>query len=54
MLDNKLIGRKGKGGFYKLIEKNGKKIKQSLNLKSLKYNNSLKTNIEKSFVCVFC
>ena len=32
MLENKLIGRKGIGGFYKLENVNGKKVKTSINL----------------------
>ncbi|PPR44383.1 MAG: putative 3-hydroxyacyl-CoA dehydrogenase [Alphaproteobacteria bacterium MarineAlpha5_Bin6] len=46
MLDNKLIGRKGTGGFYKLVHENNKKIKHSLNLNSKKYSKSSKPNIQ--------
>ena len=46
MLKNKLIGRKGGGGFYKLINKNDKKIKYSLNLNTREYSVSIKTKIE--------
>jgi len=46
MLKNKMIGRKGKGGFYKLIKKNDKKIKYSLNLYTREYSISQKTKIE--------
>ena len=46
MLDNKLIGRKGSGGFYKLVDEDNKKIKHSLNLNSKKYSKSLKPNIQ--------
>ena len=46
MLENKMIGRKGEGGFYKLINKNNKKIKYSLNLITREYSISIKTKIE--------
>ena len=46
MLENKMIGRKGEGGFYKLINKNDKKIKYSLNLNTREYSVSVKTKIE--------
>ena len=46
MLENKMIGRKGEGGFYKLIDKNNKKIKYSLNLNTREYSISQKTKIE--------
>ena len=46
MLDNKLIGRKGSGGFYKLVDEDNKKIKHSLNLNSKKYSKSFKPNIQ--------
>ena len=46
MLENKMIGRKGEGGFYKLINKNNKKIKYSLNLNTREYSISIKTKIE--------
>jgi len=45
MIKNKMIGRKGDGGFYKLIIEKNKKIKHSLNLNSKKYSISLKPNI---------
>ena len=48
MLENKMIGRKGDGGFYKLISKNDKKIKYSLNLNTFEYSISKKTKIENS------
>ena len=46
MLKNKMIGRKGEGGFYKLIIKNKNKIKHSLNLNTRKYSVSSKPKIE--------
>ena len=46
MLKNKMIGRKGNGGFYKLVQDNGKKIKHSLNLKTREYNVSKKAQID--------
>lgn len=46
MLENKMIGRKGKGGFYKLVKKNGKRIKYSLNLKTRKYYVSKKPQVD--------
>ena len=46
MLKNKLIGRKGDGGFYKLVNKNNQKIKYSLNLNTCEYSISLKPNIQ--------
>ena len=46
MLEKKMIGRKGTGGFYKLIKKNDKKIKYSLNLNNRKYYISKKPRIE--------
>ena len=45
MLDNKMIGRKGDGGFYKLINNNNK-IKYSLNLNTRQYSVSLKSKNE--------
>ena len=46
MINNKLIGRKGDGGFYKLINQNNNKIKHSLNLKTRKYSKSSKPEIQ--------
>jgi 3-hydroxyacyl-CoA dehydrogenase len=37
MIENGLIGRKGKGGFYRIINEQGKKIKQVINLTSGEY-----------------
>ena len=47
MLKNNLIGRKGEGGFYKLVNIKNKKIKHSLNFKTLKYSLSIKPKNEK-------
>ena len=46
MLKNKLIGRKGIGGFYKLENVNGKKIKKSINLSTKEYSESKKPSID--------
>ena len=46
MLDNKMIGRKGEGGFYKLKSIDTKKTKFSLNLKTRQYSISKKPNIQ--------
>ena len=46
MINNKLIGRKGDGGFYKLINQNNNKIKHSLNLNTRKYSKSSKPEIQ--------
>ena len=45
MLENKMIGRKGDGGFYKLIDVENNKIKHSLDLKTRKYSISTKPKI---------
>ncbi len=45
MLDKKLIGRKGIGGFYKLENINGVKVKNSINLNTKKFSPSKKPNI---------
>ena len=45
MLENNMIGRKGEGGFYKLIIENNKKVKYSLDLKTRKYSISFKHKI---------
>ena len=45
MLENKMIGRKGEGGFYKLIDVENNKIKHSLDLKTRKYSISTKPKI---------
>ena len=46
MLENKLIGRKGIGGFYKLENVNGKKIKTSINLITKEFSESKKPSIQ--------
>ena len=46
MLDNKLIGRKGIGGFYKLENVNGKKVKTSINLITKEFSESKKPSIQ--------
>ena len=46
MLENKLIGRKGIGGFYKLEKVNGKKVKTSINLISKEFSKSKKPSIQ--------
>lgn len=45
MLENKMIGRKGDGGFYKLINIKNKKIKHSLDLRTREYSISSKPKI---------
>jgi 3-hydroxyacyl-CoA dehydrogenase len=45
MLENKMIGRKGDGGFYKLINIKNKKIKHSLDLRTREYRISSKPKI---------
>ena len=45
MLDKKLIGRKGIGGFYKLENINGVKVKNSINLNTKEFSPSKKPNI---------
>jgi len=46
MLENKLVGRKGIGGFYKLENINGKKIKTSINLITKEFSESKKPSIQ--------
>ena len=46
MLENKLIGRKGIGGFYKLENVNGKKVKKSINLITREFSESKKPSIQ--------
>ena len=46
MLENKLIGRKGIGGFYKLETVNGNKLKKSINLKTKIYSESKRPSID--------
>ena len=47
MLKNNMIGRKGNGGFYKLVNTKNKKIKHTLNFKTFKYSPSIKVKNEK-------
>ena len=46
MISNNMIGRKGDGGFYKLVSNKKTRIKHSLNLKTKKYSISNKYKIE--------
>ena len=46
MLENKLIGRKGVGGFYKLEVVDGRKIKKSIDLSTKEFSESKKPAIE--------
>ena len=46
MLEKSLIGRKADGGFYKLGEVDGKKMKHSLNLNTREYSISKQPNID--------
>ena len=46
MLENKLIGRKGIGGFYKLENVNGNKVKTSINLITKEFSESKKPSIQ--------
>ena len=46
MLEHDLIGRKADGGFYKLIELDGKRVKHSLNLNTREYEVSKNPSIE--------
>ena len=46
MLKNKMIGRKGDGGFYKLVNKKNNKIKYSLDLNTYQYSKSSKQVIK--------
>tara|TARA_B100000131_G_scaffold319818_1_gene366478 strand:- start:975 stop:3299 length:2325 start_codon:yes stop_codon:yes gene_type:complete len=46
MLDNNLIGRKGIGGFYKLENVEGKRVKMSIDLKTKEYSLSVKSKID--------
>ena len=42
-------GRKGKGGFYRINKKDGKKILESINLKTGDYSPSVKIDFEKNY-----
>jgi len=46
MIEGGLIGRKGKGGFYRLAEHDGKKVKEAIDLKSLAYAKARKPRLE--------
>ncbi|MBL42649.1 MAG: 3-hydroxyacyl-CoA dehydrogenase [Rhodospirillaceae bacterium] len=46
MVDEGYIGRKGKGGFYRLIKEKGEKRKQALDLNSGEYREVIKPNFE--------
>lgn len=46
MIDNGYTGRKGKGGFYRLNQVEGVRIKESINLGTGEYNLSEKPNLE--------
>jgi len=45
MIEKKLIGRKGGGGFYRLSVSNGKKIKEVININDLSYSPVQKVDI---------
>lgn len=45
MIEQKLIGRKGGGGFYRLSLSNGKKIKEVINISNLSYRPVQKVDI---------
>nr|WP_238375403.1 hypothetical protein [Rickettsia massiliae] len=45
MIEKKLIGRKGDGGFYRLSVSNGKKIKEVININDLSYSPVQKVDI---------
>lgn len=46
MIDDGYIGRKGKGGFYRIKQSNGKKIKESINLKTGEYSVTQQSTLE--------
>ncbi|MGD9537430.1 MAG: FAD-dependent oxidoreductase [Alphaproteobacteria bacterium] len=46
MIEGGLIGRKGKGGFYRLDEQDGKRVKQAIDLKTLAYAAARKPRLE--------
>ncbi|MGL4226438.1 MAG: 3-hydroxyacyl-CoA dehydrogenase/enoyl-CoA hydratase family protein [Rickettsia sp.] len=46
MIEQKLIGRKGGGGFYRLSVSNGKKIKEVINISDLSYSPVQKIDVE--------
>ena len=45
LIDTGYIGRKGKGGFYRMNKQDGKRILEAINLKSNKYYPSKKINL---------
>lgn len=45
MIEQKLIGRKGDGGFYRMSVSNGKKIKEVINISDLSYSPVQKVDI---------
>jgi 3-hydroxyacyl-CoA dehydrogenase len=46
MIDDGYTGRKGKGGFYRLNDAGGKKVKESVNLKNGEYSKSSKPKLD--------
>ena len=42
LIETGYTGRKGKGGFYRMNKKDGKKILEAINLKTRKYSISKK------------
>jgi 3-hydroxyacyl-CoA dehydrogenase len=48
MIAKGYIGRKGKGGFYRLKSSNGKKVKEALNLATFKYAKAKKVSVTAS------
>jgi 3-hydroxyacyl-CoA dehydrogenase len=45
MIDDGYTGRKGKGGFYRLVTDDGKKTKQAINLVTGEYHNAVKVDL---------
>ena len=46
MIAEGLTGRKGKGGFYRLNQKDGKRVKEALDLETMTYRATIKPNFE--------
>lgn len=46
MLEKGWVGRKGPGGFYRLDKSGGKRVKESINLKTAEYAPSQKANLD--------
>ena len=46
MVETGYTGRKGKGGFYRINDSNGIRVKESRDLKTGEYNTSIKSNLE--------